>query len=150
MLYNPKKERKNAYEGNYLQDNIYQGQDQTKNSLLNSNGKCIDWSLNNVSNNLTNPNSPKKLYRKREESRFAFAKKLSCNLNVIKPSDSPRESLVPDYVSDVICKKISRHTFFKKFENYFEKENQDFLFVEKHLKPDDSWSKFIISNMSKQ
>lgn len=133
----------------------------------------------------------KKLYTKREESRFPFVKnKINTqnNLSVINittdstsnsnksidnttqqstegiqkfsslpghnieinnkisNSNLDSETLVPDYVSDVICKKISRHTFFKKFEKYFENENTDYLFFQKHLKSDDSWSKFIISN----
>ena len=112
-----------------------------------------------VSSNLNNNNTtshvnnyPKKLYRKRDESRFSFAKNDNCNLNVIKTNEFSiskvqKDNLVPDFVSDVICKKISRHTFFKKFENFFEKENNDYLFVQKHLRPDDSWSKFILSNM---
>jgi hypothetical protein len=61
------------------------------------------------------------------------------------------EELVPDYVSDVIRKKISRHTFFKKFENVFfnENEDNDYLHFEKELNRNDSWSQFIVSNLVK-
>jgi len=112
-------------------------------------------------NTLTPP--IKKLYRKRDESRFSFAKSSNNktdsnkenNIAVIKGThqkevtDEDEDSIVPDYVYDVICKKISRHTFFKKFDKYFlEKENQDFMFFEKDLKQNDSWSKFILSNMT--
>lgn len=120
----------------------------------------------NIQSSLNNP-PLKKLYRKREESRFSFVKctkdeesKITSpnknNINVIKnPLDynSPNEedsNIVPDYVSDFICKKISRHTFFKKFEKYFNKENNDYEFFEKDLKQNDSWSSFILSNMSKE
>jgi CCR4-NOT transcription complex subunit 4 len=124
--------------------------------------------LDNKNTQLNFNNPPlKKLYRKREESRFSFVKctkeeesKISTsnknNINVIKnPLDynSPNEdatNIVPDYVCDVICKKISRHTFFKKFEKYFDKENNDYEFFEKDLKQNDSWSSFILSNMTKE
>ena len=105
----------------------------------------------------------KKLYRKRDESRFSFAKTSNNksdhntvsnknNINVIKENNqidiNSDDNIVPDYVSDVICKKISRHTFFKKFEKYFEKENCDYDFFQKDLKQNDTWSSFILSNMN--
>ncbi len=127
----------------------------------------------NTDTNTPIKDEPKKLYRKRDESRFSFAKNSNCNLNVIKQNSSSNEydyvtdnknkitqssnkpqsntnkdNLVPDYVSDVIRKKISRYSFFKKFENYFEKYYQEYSFFEKDLRQNDSWSKFIISNMS--
>jgi CCR4-NOT transcription complex subunit 4 len=117
---------------------------------------------NSTDHDNTKPSPPlKKLYRKRDESRFSFAKSPinksepilnSNNITTIKESDEKEkiyDEIVPDYVCDVICKKISRHTFFKKFDKYFiEKENQDYLFFEKELKQNDSWSKFILSNMN--
>ena len=65
--------------------------------------------------------------------------------------ENENEELVPDYVSDVIRKKISRHTFFKKFENVFfdENEDNDYLHFEKELNRNDSWSQFIVSNLVK-
>lgn len=141
---------------------------------LNNSNKIIDNNVNNIlsfdpySTNLL-PSSPEnkngdifdkitpvKFYRKREYSRFSFVNSacknekmnfdLPENINIIEKITT-EEELVPDYVSDVICKKFSRHSFFMKFSKEF--QNFDNLFLEKDLKQNDSWSKFIISNMEK-
>jgi len=57
--------------------------------------------------------------------------------------------IVPDYVYDVIRKKISRHTFFKKLEKEFFNGQTDILYFEKELKHNDSWTQFIINNLEK-
>lgn len=57
--------------------------------------------------------------------------------------------IVPDYVYDLIRKKISRHTFFKKLEKEFFNGQTDISYFEKELSHNDSWSKFIINNLEK-
>ena len=87
-------------------------------------------------NNLTPIVTQKKFYYNRERSRFDFVK---------NENDS---NLVPQHVTDLICKKISRHSFFKKFFSEFEKKNiNDCIYFEKELKKKDSWSEFILNNM---
>jgi hypothetical protein len=94
-------------------------------------------------NNLT-PICKKKLYCIRSKSRFDFVKDE-------KIEQMEVNNLVPEHVREVICKKFSRHTFFKKFVSEFEKKNiNDCIYFEKELKRNDSWSEFILGNLEKK
>lgn len=75
--------------------------------------------------------SGKKLYRKCDRSRFDFA-----NNNDINSAPE-----VPEFISDLIYKKISRFTFFRNFLS-----DNDKLLFEKDLKNNkhNSWAQFII------
>jgi CCR4-NOT transcription complex subunit 4 len=95
-------------------------------------------------NNLT-PICQKKLFCIREKSRFDFVKD-----EKVTDIDDVND-LVPEHVREVICKKFSRHTFFKKFVSEFEKNNiNDYIYFEKELKRNDSWSEFILGNLEKK
>jgi CCR4-NOT transcription complex subunit 4 len=77
----------------------------------------------------------KKLYRKSDKSRFDF----------VKNSSNSGDEVVPEFISDMLYKKISRYTFFKKLGF----DNNDKSFFEKELDHNDSWAQFIKSNISK-
>jgi len=127
-----------------------------------SNSKSDD-NLSNAKSGNNNISPKKRLYSKRDKSRFDFVKSKtdSKDVNNIKtePKEVPIETNqnkneededleVPDYVFNVISKKISRHTFFRKFEKEFEKEECEYTFFKKQLNPNDSWSKFILANLN--
>lgn len=95
-------------------------------------------SLKNNANNIN-------IYRKRENSRFGFVNKIERN-----NSDNVCNILeIPDYVSDILYKKISSYTFFKKFTcvNDVTKDIMNFEKVLNKYK-NDSWVQFIKSNVS--
>jgi hypothetical protein len=99
---------------------------------------------NDNNNNIT-PINNNKLYCIRSKSRFDFVK----DERLEQPVDV--NNLVPEHVREVICKKFSRHTFFKKFVSEFEKNNiNDCIYFEKELKKNDSWSEFILGNLEKK
>ncbi len=85
-------------------------------------------------NTTTNSNSgdKKHLYRKRDKSRFDF---VSDKINL--------ENEIPDFISDMLYRKISRFTFFKKFIS----NKNDVNFFERELKFNNSWAQFIKSNI---
>lgn len=66
-----------------------------------------------------------------------------------KEDEEDKYDIVPDYVYDVIRKKISRYTFFKKFEKDFKSDYDDYFYFEKDLNHNDSWSQFIMNNLEK-
>ena len=53
---------------------------------------------------------------------------------------------IPDFIFDVLNKKISRFTFFKRFEKKY--ENPDYIFLENLIDKDDSWGEFIKMNLN--
>lgn len=119
------------------QENIFQ---KSETSGRNSN------SSNTKKNTLNHTPPKKRLYTNRDKSRFPFVvsgenssqKSNTCNSNI------------PEYVFDVINKKVSRHSFFKKFENEFE-HVKDKIYFEKTLKcrdKNDSWTDFIFTNIN--
>ncbi len=127
-----------------------------------SNSKSDD-NFSNANSGNNNISPKKRLYSKRDKSRFDFVKSKtdSKDVNNIKtePKEVPVETNqntneededleVPDYVFNVISKKISRHTFFRKFEKEFEKEECEYTFFKKQLNTNDSWSKFILANLN--
>lgn len=94
-----------------------------------------------IDSNKTNNNNKNEDFEEEEE-------KLN-NENLNNNSDDQND-IVPDYVYDVIRKKISRHTFFKNLEKeFFNNTQTDFLYFEKDLNLNDSWSQFILNNLEK-
>jgi CCR4-NOT transcription complex subunit 4 len=94
------------------------------------------------------PTSPsKRLFSKRDHSRFSFVSRTDTkDINNFKPDKTECDLEVPEYVCDVISKKISIITFFKKLEKEFEKENYEYSFFKNKLNQNDSWSNFILAN----
>lgn len=94
------------------------------------------------------------IYRNREKSRFPFVP------TTIQENESQKDSDVtkpiPDYIIDLINKKVSRYSFFKKFENDFNLGNKnDKIYVEESFKKchhyrNDSWADFIFTNINLQ
>lgn len=93
----------------------------------------------------------KSIYRNREKSRFPFVS----NFESDNTGSNIEITDIPDYVFDVINKKVSRYSFFKKFENQFVLENiknDKIYFEESFMKcghyRNDSWTDFIFTNMN--
>ena len=103
---------------------------------------------NNSENIINNLNLVKKINFSEEMEDLKKSNELNNKINFSNILDENND-IVPDYVYDVIRKKISRHTFFKKFEKDFKNEQFDYIYFEKDLKHNDSWSQFIINNLEK-
>ena len=129
-----------------------------------SNSNVVDnnlstFNLNNKENILSLSLSKKNIFRKREISRFDFVKSKEklidrrSNLNTPSHCSTTPDvntdsatSEVPEFISDMLYKKISRYTFFKKF-TCVKDLNTDILYFEKELKNNNnSWAQFITSN----
>lgn len=112
-------------------------------------------------------NSPiiKNIYRKREISRFDFVNSkflnkletenrltdTNCKSGISSNSTTSDVnttcSEVPEFISNMLYKKISRYTFFKKF-TCVKDLNTDIFYFEKELKNNNnSWAQFITSNV---
>jgi hypothetical protein len=85
------------------------------------------------SNQNSNEKKCKKLYRRRDKSRFDF---VSDNINI--------GNEVPDFIIDMLYRKISRFTFFKNFNIH------DINFFEKELTFENSWAQFIKINIGQE
>lgn len=100
----------------------------------------------------------KSFYTKRDISRFDFV----LNLTTEKPKSHKSNSVanescsseeIPEFIFEVVNKKISRYSFFKRFENEYDipesifLENQ-FLNKENNINIDDSWADFIKINLN--
>ena len=97
---------------------------------------CTSDNNQNNSGNENNEFKDVNIFRKRNKSRFDFVS--NCTNQQIE---------VPEFIYDMLYRKISRYTFFKKF--ICMKENMyDIKFFEKELRIDDSWAQFIKSNIS--
>ena len=148
-------------------DNDKATSSESKNHLFSSSNKQRDSNdTTSNQNSVKSKMSPaKRLYSKRDKSRFDFVMSKSETKDVnnikIEPKVTSLEinsntiedneySEVPDYVFNVISKKISRHTFFRKFEKEFEKEDCEYTFFKNQLNSNDSWSKFILANLHKE
>lgn len=85
--------------------------------------------------------SKKNLYMKRDNSRFDFVNN-DCKEN--------NDSEVPNFISEMLYKKYSRYTFFRKFTCEKDK-NCDVIYFEKELKnTNNSWVQFIKSNLNEK
>ena len=84
----------------------------------------------------------KSIYTKKEISRFDFV----MNNSEIKHNKDNISDDIPDFIFDVLNKKISRFTFFKRFEKKY--ENPDYIFLENLIDKDDSWGEFIKMNLN--
>lgn len=96
----------------------------------------------NLKNNESNESEKKtkSLYRKRECSRFPFVGE--------KIEQNPDEvGEIPEFIFDIINKKISRHSFFKNLSEAFQSMVNDFVCFEKELTDNDPWAQFIKANM---
>lgn len=115
----------------------------------------IYWNskINKSENIINNLNLVKKINFSEEVEDLKKSNELNNKINFSNILDENKNDenndIVPDYVYDVIRKKISRHTFFKKFEKDFKNEQFDYIYFEKELKHNDSWSQFIINNLEK-
>lgn len=127
----------------------------TLNSLVNSKNYKEEKNKKNNKNGFRNKNET---YKKIELIDPVKPNNKSINDNQEKNEeiifnnneDEEPIDIVPDYVYDVIRKKISRHTFFKKLEKeFFNNDQTDILYFEKDLNHNDSWSQFIMSNLKK-
>jgi hypothetical protein len=114
--------------------------------------------------NSVTASTPNKLFRSREKSRFNFVKEnFNSNLNsldninlAIFNSCESTNSLnttqdsqveIPNFVNDLIYKKVSRFSFFKNFA----KDDQDFTYFDSNLireyTENNPWALFIINGM---
>jgi len=101
------------------------------------------------SHNNCNPvKESRNIYRRRENSRFGFVNN-SFQLKSQNESEILLDSSIPEYVSNIIYKKISSYTFFKKFTCMKDKK-KDILYFENELNRnnDDSWVQFLKSNVT--
>ena len=83
----------------------------------------------------------KNIYRRREFSRFEFV-----NTPKMINSEMEVEIEIPKYILDILYKKMSSHTFFKKFTNVRD-ITKDFQYFEKEFtkNSNDSWTQLIKS-----
>ncbi len=138
----------------------------------------IDKDINNQINNLSNlnkeinnnnnkttdiPDKKKSIYTKRDISRFDFVlnnsnnninnnsnkeKSLSAEKRTDNYENSKVDDEIPEFVFDVLNKKISRFSFFKRFKNEYEISDSIFLEDRKIDKnKDESWANFIKMNL---
>jgi CCR4-NOT transcription complex subunit 4 len=130
-------------------------ENKSEENSTNSNTPQISTSPNSEINN--NPIDIKKnssIYRNREKSRFPFVPTTIPENESHKDSDETKP--IPEYIFDLINKKVSRYTFFKKFENDFNLDNKnDKIYVEESFKKcrhyrNDSWADFIFTNINLQ
>lgn len=103
-------------------------------------------SLENKTPELLTPVKSENIYRQRENSRFEFVKSQNSKCNTNSLSNDTSSTEVPDFISKMLYKKISRFTFFKKFEIG---TGNDILLFENELKNNNnnSWAQFISSNL---
>jgi hypothetical protein len=151
---------KNTSENNLIENKDLENLDsRLENNLYEKfNNINIDKQKENV---LTSP-LIKNIYRKREISRFDFVNskimnKFGTENKFIEPSSGLSSnsttpdvnsncSEVPEFISDMLYKKISRYTFLKKFTSVKDL-NTDIFYFEKELKNNNnSWAQFITSN----
>lgn len=99
-------------------------------------------------------NDVKKLFRKRDKSRFLFADNgetissltTSSIIKSEQHKDSKQNDDLPEVLDEILCKKTSRFLFFKKF--YSIKSDLD-LFDKEINSLDSSWIQFIIKSDKK-
>jgi hypothetical protein len=115
--------------------------------------KDINEELIKIEDNFTTDNihtnsniiSNKRFYRPRTISRFDFVN-LKSDDNISEDTKCSATE-IPDFISEMLYKKISSYTFFKKFTCVKDK-NKDIDFFEKELKNNNnSWAQFIKSNV---
>lgn len=97
-------------------------------------------------------------YTKRDFSRFDFVLSLTnekSDKNNSKEKDSSLSDEIPEFIFEVLNKKISRFSFFKRFEKEY--DINDSIFLEKKISTkdnydnnnrDDSWADFIKLNLN--
>jgi hypothetical protein len=105
-----------------------------------------DNNSNSFKNSYDTIKEIKNIYRRRENSRFGFVNNTFKSEN---NSETIFDNIVPEYVSNIIYKKISSYTFFKKF-TCVKDINRDMIYFEKELNKnhDDSWVQFIKSSVT--
>ncbi len=81
----------------------------------------------------------KELYRKRDKSRFNFVSEIDKNHD--------ENIIVPDYINDLICDKVSKITFFKIFKAKLGLDNSTSI-LNKESKTD-NWAQFLLSCQEK-
>lgn len=92
-------------------------------------------------------NLDRNIYRKRDKSRFEFVNDLTgkniieCHVADLCPN------FVPEFVSQMLYKKISSINFFKKFTCVEDKQNDKLYFDEELKNNNNSWATFIRSDL---
>lgn len=106
----------------------------------------FDFVLNNNNINNQNLNKNNNINSDNISSRKSSDNK--SNTNKIKEYQKPEED-IPEFVFDVLNKKISRFSFFKRFKNEYDIPDSIFLedsFIDKNK--DESWADFIKMNLN--
>jgi len=120
--------------------------DESSNKKNNKNG----FKNNNETYKKIELKDPSKNETFEEEEEKIHINDINNNNNSNNNNSDDTSDIVPDYVYDVIRKKISRHTFFKKLEKeFFNNIQTDILYFAKDLNHNDSWSQFIMNNLEK-
>lgn len=87
----------------------------------------------------------KELYRKRECSRFNFVNSVEKD----KTKDDNENINIPDYINELIYKKVSKITFFKIFKHSKSFDDSEVILNNKESK-NDNWAQFLLSCREKK
>ncbi len=135
-----------------------------ENHPSNINGNIITANCKETFKNSEFSEKRRSIYTKRDISRFDFvlnntSNNANTNKNIEntesrKSSDNNKENEtldeeIPEFVFDVLNKKISRFSFFKRFKNEYDIPDSIFLeecFIDKNK--DESWADFIKMNLN--
>ena len=164
----------NLYEDNKENEEYNNINNINKNNNNNNSIKEVEEDKNNNNENTPNSNSNsaeststeeceklskiseekkenKRLFSKREYSRFEFAQKSKEdnleNNNNMKNIEIDKE--IPEFIFDIIRKKFSRFSFFNRLNNHY--NFSDKFFIEKYLninEEDNKWIKYLKDNLN--
>jgi hypothetical protein len=131
-----------------------------QNGSANFNNNIAHIDLNNSNTysksnyNCNSFSTPNQLFRSREKSRFNFANEnpdlamfnSGSSINSLNTTQDSQVE-IPNFVNDLIYKKVSRFSFFKNFA----KDDEDFTYFDRNLireyTENNPWALFIINNL---